>query len=564
MSTTFHPAFATEAELDTAIDELTRGAQRWAAMGLAERITLLERTHRSIADAAEAWSNAAIAAKGIPAGPLEGEEWMSGPYATLAGFGAVIESLTKIAAGKSPAAGLKTRTVPGNRTAFAMLPGNLFDFNILNGFTGELWLKPGVSVDEARQTAGLGATRVGENGGVGLVLGAGNVSAIGPLDVLYELVAYNRVSVLKLNPTFAGLTSSYETAFAPLVNAGLLRIVNGAAEVGQYLTAHPNIDHVHITGSGATHDMIVWGSRTDKTGDPQLNKPITSELGGVSPIIVVPGQWDEEDLRFQAEHVVTQRFHNCGHNCIGGQALIISSDWPQKDAFLAEIRNVIDGLPPRTSWYPGSDKKIAAADAAYPDAEHRNGRVLLKVDQSTSPDALTTEYFGPVLAHTELPGRGIDFFRAAVEFSNDKLDGTLGASIIVRPEDRAAMGSAFEETVVNLHYGTIGINVWSAVGFLVPTLSWGAYPGNTLDEVGSGIGIVHNSHLLEHVERSVITGPFRPFPRSIAHREFTLSPKPAWFVNAKSAKGTAERLTRFAAQPSWSKLPGIFNQAFRA
>ncbi|MCG8516615.1 MAG: aldehyde dehydrogenase family protein [Pseudomonadales bacterium] len=555
---------ATDTEMDAAIHDLTHGVIRWAGMGLPERVSLLKKTHRSIAKAADTWAAAAIKAKGIPKGPAEGEEWMSGPYATLSGFGAAIDSLAKLAAGKSPAAGLKARRAPGNRTAFTMLPGSLLESNLLNGFKGELWLKPGISSEAAISGAGLGAKQLNDSGGVGLVLGAGNVSAIGPLDVLYELIAYNRASVLKLNPTFSGLTEAYTAAFEPLIDAGLLRLVNGAADVGQYLTSHPQIDHVHITGSGVTHDMIVWGSLTGKDGVPLLNKPITSELGGVSPIIVVPGDWDEEDLQYQAEHVATQRFHNCGHNCIGGQALIISADWPQKEAFLSKLERVIEGLPERTAWYPNTDKKIAEAVAAYPDANRINGRLFLKVDESTSHDAFTTEYFGPVLAYTELPGKGTEFLRRAVDHSNEKLDGTLGASMIIAPEDRKAMGAAFEEEVAKLRYGTIGINVWSAIGFLIPGLSWGAFPGNTLSDVGSGIGIVHNAHLLENAERSVVSGPFRPFPRSVLNGEMSLSPKPAWFVTAKSSKGVAERLTRFAASPGWSKLPGIFNQAFRA
>lgn len=556
--------FNTEQELDSAIADLTLGASKWAAMGIKERITLLQRTHRSVAEAAEEWATAAIKAKDIIDEQMEGEEWMAGPYATLNGLAAVIESLTKIANGMSPALGLKTRQVCGNRTAFTMLPGNLYEANLFHGFKGEIWLKPGISAEEARKLAGLGAKRLGENGGVGLVLGAGNVSSIGPLDVLYELIAYNRVSVLKLNPTFAGLTGAYESAFAPLIKAGFLRIVNGGADVGQYLTGHSGINHIHITGSSITHDMIVWGSVTDKSGEPKLNKSITSELGGVSPIIVVPGDWDEDDLRYQAEHVATQRFHNCGHNCIGGQALIISADWKHKEAFLTEIRRVINELPLKASWYPGTERKIQAAENAYPNAEHINGRILLKVDSSTSQAALTTEYFGPVLAHIELTGEGIEFLKTAVEFSNNELDGTLGASIIVAPEDRKIMGSAFELAIADLRYGTIGINVWSAIGFLIPALSWGAYPGNTLDNVGSGIGFVHNSHLLKNIERSVITGPFRPFPRSVAKGEIALSPKPAWFVTAKTAKSVAQQLTRFAADPSLGKLPGIFSQAFRA
>lgn len=548
--------------LDQAVDDLTTGAKAWSNMSITARAELIAATYAAIRAVAAEWAEAAIAAKGTPRGPLEGEEWMTGPYAALRGFGAIAESLRKLANGTSPLDGIKDGKAVGGRTTFRMLPSSFAEFTLLNGFSADLWLEPGISAGEARSRAGLGAKRVGENGGVGLVLGAGNVSAIGPLDVLYELVAHNRASILKNNPTFAGLTDAYNKAFAPLIEADLLRVVNGGAETGAYLTQHRGIGHVHITGSGATHDAIVWGS--DKSGEPKLTKPITSELGGVSPIIVVPGKWSKADLRYQAEHVATQRLQNSGHNCIAGQALILSSDWEQRDEFLTVLRDVLDSLPPRDPWYPGTDRKMAAAADSYPNAEHHSGRVLIEVSDSTSLDLLTTEYFGPVLGYTSLSGTGIGFLRAAVHFANTKLDGTLGASLIVDPSDRAAMGSAFEEAIADLRYGTIGINVWSAIGFLVPALSWGAYPGNTLEAVGSGIGIVHNSHLVDNVERSVVTGPFRPFPRSIFNAEFALSPKPSWFVTARSAKSTAKRLTGYAAKPSWFKMPAIFAAAFRA
>ena len=188
-------------------------------------------------------------------------------------------------------------------------------------------------------TAGLGALRVGESGGVGLVLGAGNITSIPPLDVLYGLVADNRAAILKLNPVLADLAAPYAAAFAPLIDAGLLRIVQGGAEVGGYLAQHDLVAHVHITGSIVSHDAIVWGTgaeaaRRKRAGTPLLDKPITSELGGASPIIVVPGEWTEADLAFQAEHVATMRLHNGGYNCIAGQVLLVSTDWPQRQAFL--------------------------------------------------------------------------------------------------------------------------------------------------------------------------------------------------------------------------------------
>ncbi len=45
----------------------------------------------------------------------------------------------------------------------------------------------------------------------------------------------------------------------PLVDGGYLRFAYGGAETGKYLTNHPNIDEIHITGSDKTFDAIVFG-----------------------------------------------------------------------------------------------------------------------------------------------------------------------------------------------------------------------------------------------------------------------------------------------------------------
>ena len=52
----------------------------------------------------------------------------------------------------------------------------------------------------------------------------------------------------------------FERALAPLIEPGFLRIVRGGGEVGAYLTQHPGIAHVHITGAATTFDAIVWGT----------------------------------------------------------------------------------------------------------------------------------------------------------------------------------------------------------------------------------------------------------------------------------------------------------------
>ena len=559
----------THAELDEMVAELASGAKTWAAMDLHERADLLRATQKSVAASAGIWAGAATSAKRVPSGSLEGEEWMSGPAATAPMLGEYADTLHLLADGRSAIDGRKLGTAPGGRVTVRILPGDLKDTLLFNGFVGEVWLQPGVTADQARSDAGLGAKRVGENGGVGLVLGAGNISAIGPLDVAYELVAHNRVSILKLNPTFQHLLPVYERALAPLIESGLLRIVNGGAEVGGYLADHPGIGHVHITGSGRTHDAIVWGpgeegARNKAAGTPTLTKEMTSELGGVSPIIVVPGAWSKGDLRFQAEHVVTQRLHNAGHNCIGGQALIVSAQWDQKDAFLAEIRGVLEEITPRAPWYPNGQASIDRAKATYgTDAEQVGSAVLVTMRDESPSELYDGEYFAAVLGITELPGTGADFLANAVEFANSRLDGTLGGSIIAHPKDIKAMGDRFQELVAELKYGAVGINVWSGVAFLLGGATWGAYPGHTLDAVGSGVGVVHNTHLLDHVEKTVVSGPFHMFPASVLSGELTLAPRPPWFVTAKTSATVGKALAALAGKRTWLGVLKVVPPAMR-
>ena len=557
------------AELDRAIAELGAGSERWAAVTLAARAELLACTRASVAGEAERWVAAAARTKGLdPSSPLIGEEWLTGPYGVLTSLTALGRTLRTLALERNPLAGRRFGRAPDGRVTVAVLPHNRFDGLLLHGFTARAWLRPGITRAQARARAGLGQLTPTARAGVGLVLGAGNITSIAPLDVLYELVAHNRVSILKLNPTFEGLLPIYRSALAPLIDAGLLRIVTGGADVGGYLAHHPGISHVHITGSAGTHDAIVFGGSDSR----RLDKPISSELGGVSPIIVLPGRWSARDLRYQADHVATMRLHNGGYNCIAGQVLVVSSAWPQKAAFLDAVAAALATASARPAWYPGSDERMRAARAAYPSARTiPGGRLIVAAADApvgaalaSTEDMLTTEYFAPVLGVLELPGSGQAFLDTAVATVNRDFLGTLGANILGLPGTIRRLGPEFERAVARLRYGTIAINAWTGVGFLSAAAPWGAFPGHTLENVGSGLGVVHNALLLDEVERTVVRGPFRPFPRSLAHGEWALLPKPPWFVSARSGARTARLLTEFAAEPSARRLPRILAAAFSA
>ena len=561
-------------ELDAIVSELAAGEGRWAATSLVERAVLLGRVHTAVCAEAERWVRTASRIKRLPeATPLVGEEWLSGPYPVLTSLKTLAHTLEVIASGKGPLDGARFTQAPGGRVGVPVLPLSAHERLLLHGFSAEVWMPPHVDADTVRRRAGLGALHPERTTGVGLVLGAGNITSIAPLDVLYELIAHNRVVVLKLNPVMDDLRPVYERALAPLIEHGALRIVSGGGDVGGYLAHHPGIANVHITGSLATHDTIAFGPGEDgrarkAAGKPILLKPITSELGGVSPVIVVPGSWSDRDLRFQAEHIATQRLHNSGHNCIATQLVVVSSNWPQRRAFLDALRVALAKAPERPLWYPGGTDRLEHAAASYPRAERhgpRGSRILIDLESGRNSDTLrTTEYFAPVLGVVTLPGTGADFLEKAVDLANHDLLGTLGANIIVDPSTRSRLGPAFDEAVAALRYGTTAINAWTAVGFLTAAAPWGAFPGHTLGDAQSGIGVVHNALLISEPERTVVRGPFRPFPRSIAGGEFALFPKPPWFVTARSATTTGRHLTRFAGKPSWARMPAVFASAFRA
>ncbi|MGB4779169.1 aldehyde dehydrogenase family protein [Microbacterium sp.] len=591
------------ASLDAAITSLETGARTWSLLTLGQRHTLLRRVRAATAAVAEEWADTAATSKGLaPGHPLRGEEWLSGPYAALVALDAYADTVGALAAGRSPlddvrfgstsSVALPRRgarkpahggetfgSAPATRTVVHTSPLNATDRLLLSGYSTEVWLQPGITAAEARRTAGLGQRSPSASGGVGLVLGAGNITAIPFLDVLYELLAAGRVSILKVNPTQDALVPVFERALAPLIGPGFLRIVRGGGEVGGYLTRHPSISHVHITGSEATFRAIVWGKgaaakRRRREGRPQLKKPISAELGGVSPIIVVPGEWSRADLRFQAEHVVTMRLHNSGHNCIAGQVVLLSRDWAQRAEFLHELRAAYERAPSRPVWYPHSRSRLDAAAAAYPDAAWCAGgtRALVETPASEAAALETTEYFAPVLGVVALGGNGQEFLDAAVAHANEKLTGTLGANVLIDPTTQAALGDGFEHAIAELRYGTVAVNAWTGFGFLTPTAAWGAFPGGTLEHAPSGMGIVHNALLLDGVERTVLRGPFRPFPRSVssarfsARRGFGLSvlPKPPWFVTSRTGAAVCEGLTRFRIDGDWVKLSVTLAKAFGA
>ncbi|MEI7646002.1 MAG: aldehyde dehydrogenase family protein [Chloroflexales bacterium] len=568
-----NPVALNRTALDRDLHTLQQQKQIWEILPVAQKIDLLLQSRHLLGVHAEEWVRLCVEAKGIdPRSPWVGEEWATGPWAIAEVINGYIETLKDIAHGRLPKLH-KIHTRPDGQVIAEVFPRTIYDRLLLNGITAEVWMQPEVTTESMIGEMASLYREPAPEGVVVLVLGAGNVSSIPPLDVIYHMIVRGHVVMLKMNPVNDYLDPLIEAVFAPFVRAGFLRVISGGAEVGEYLTHHPEVDEIHLTGSARTHDAIFYGTGPEgearrARNESLVNKSVTSELGGVGPLIIVPGRWSKADIRFQAEHAVTMKLHNSGFNCAAAQVMILPEVWDQREEFMAAVRQVLRELPPRPAFYPGAAQRQREAVAVYPHAETFGGDVprtlIADLDSQGDDYCFRTEFFGAVFAQTSLPGDdAASFFHNAVRFCNERLMGTLGASIIAHPQSIRAMGPAFEDALADLRYGAIGVNIWAAAAFLIPEATWGAFPGHTEDNIQSGIGVVRNSLMFDRPQKTVARGSFYPFPRSWLHGDFNIAPKPAWFVTNRTANRTARLVTGVAVDPHILRLPAIFALALR-
>ncbi len=561
--------------LDSALLKLARNRQRWLETPVAERIALLARIKECLMPVAQRWAETAAAQKGIaPDSELTGEEWISGPYTVMSYCNQMMATLSAVK-DKHHLDQIPVRLLPNGQVAARVLPHSIWDHLLLSGVKVDVWMDREVTPQNLRaHTASIydPASPNHKQGKVALVLGAGNIAAIAPLDVFHKLFAENQVVILKMNPVNDYLIEFLTPALKPLIDLGVLEIVRGGTDVGQYLCNHPLVDEIHITGSVASHDAIVWGTGAQAAANKAANTPvnnrhITSELGAVCPTIVVGGQWSNADLLFQAEQIATQKLHNSGFNCVACQVLIVPKQWRQRQSLLDELKKVMSAAEKRALYYPGVEQRLEKFKASNPGAKNIRdsiGSTLLvsELDPS-STSILRDEVFAPAMNVMELDATDpADYLKQAIEYANSGLFGTLGANIVIHPKTVAAIGrKRFETLLLDLKYGTIAINAWTGLGFLSPQATWGAFPGESLPAVQSGIGVVHNTCLFDRPERTVVEAPFRPFPRNLMSLSFTLLPRPPWFITNKRGNILGKLLVKFQYRPSLLKLPRIFFNA---
>ncbi len=558
----------TLAEIDEAVATVEANADRWLALDLDAKIALLDQMIHDTVAAAEDWNAAGLQMRRVAAdAPAGGEEIATGPMQIARQARLLQRSLRSIRdTGDVTLPGTPT-TRPDGQVVVPVFPTSKLDAATYVGHKAEIWMQPHVTLDTLR-TATLYKDPPAE-GKVCFVLAAGNFSASGPSDALHKLFVDGEVCVIKMNPVNEHLGPYVERSLTPFIREGFVRVVYGGIEAGKHLTDHPGVDTIHMTASDKTHDAVVFGvgedgARRRAANTPAHDKPVTSELGAINPVIVVPGPWSDADIDFHGAYLASMLAMNAGFTCLCPRVIVTDPAWDRRDDLLDAIRSSLAEAPQRHPYYPGARQRWELFVEAHPEAETfgttEGGAVpwtLIPGLDPTDADemAFSVEAFNGVFTETPVPGTDVaDWLDRVVDFCNERLWGTLSCTVLAHPKTLKdpAGAAAVEDALARLRYGSIGLNTWGGTGYGLMSTTWGAFPGHPLDDIQSGRGAVHNTYLLEDPEKTVIRAPFR------------MGKKPPMAYDWTTFPSLVRRLLQVEANGDWRQLPGIVWDGIRA
>jgi hypothetical protein len=348
---------------------------------------------------------------------------------------------------------------------------------------------------------------------------------------------------------------------------------------------HPDVTAVHLTGGKATHDLLVWGAdpkereKNLKAQTPKLKSMVTSELGAVSPWVVVPGTYTEVELKTQAKIIAWAVHANASCNCNSPKCIVVADGWQQKDEFIKIIEDSLTNHPLPAAYYPGIEKRWQGFADQYPDAKKIDTAtglgveerrlspakfaekalllpylaITVDVDLSTPAGkqaasqefAFKNEPFAPMFTVATLQGMPQDdtmkFCSTAATFCNDYLFGTLSGSITTPPSLLKSDG--VQTLIAEMKYGSLGVNTWGGMNYVNQGEGmWGAFPGEKLDSVQSGLGRIGNMMAMPNYEKFVCYAP-------IVHQNH-----PSLKPDFKKEQRILEALNRFTLRGSITNL----------
>lgn len=310
-----------------------------------------------------------------------------------------------------------------------------------------------------------------------------------PVGVAAQIVPWNfplLMAALKIAPALAAgctlvlkpaeQTSLTALRLADLVAeagfpAGVINIITGNGHtVGDHLVKHTDIDKIAFTGSTEVGKLI------NRNATDSL-KRVTLELGGKSPVVVLP----DVDVAATAASAAGAIFFNSGQVCVAGSRLFAHRSI--FDALVEGVAGAAAHWVPRPSLDPDSmmgplvsDEQysrvmgyiedgrkagasiVAGGDAPVADGYYVNPTVM--VDVNPNMKIVREEIFGPVVV-----AQRFDDIDEVAKMANDTCFG-LGAGVWTRDL------SAMHKLAAKIRSGTVWGNCH---GVIDPALPFGGF-----------------------------------------------------------------------------------------
>jgi aldehyde dehydrogenase (NAD+) len=270
--------------------------------------------------------------------------------------------------------------------------------------------------------------------GVVLVIGAWNYPLQLTMAGAASAIAAGNCVIIKPSELAPATSALLAKCIPEYLDDGSVRVVEGAVEATTELLEQP-FDHILYTGGGNVGRIVMSAAAKNLT-------PVTLELGGKSPCVVLP----DADLQVTARRIVWGKYTNAGQTCIAPDYVLTDVDTEAK--LLPLIQQSITemfGEDPQQSDSYGRivndrhfERISSLIDSGHTviggqtDAGERYIAPTVLTDAPLDSPVMREEIFGPVL-----PLVRADDLDDAIQFIRDR-DKPLSAYIFTKDKEAEA------------------------------------------------------------------------------------------------------------------------------